>query len=212
MLPELATLTNRSELLGRIAVRLGEGGAWDEALAVIGDILDHYEHARASWEQPAAPIVELAQIAPRDSLTQLLSLALRLPEDHQARALPAILARLPRVERRAVLEQVLTSTSTELLATLAGHTADLLMHTVIAAWSRALRSADLGAQRELRPAKRGSQPEILDYVQALGPAIIALCGPGAAIAIYDELEAVERWWKVQAQRPSWAPQAAGQMR
>jgi hypothetical protein len=184
VLPDVAALTDEIDVLGQIAVRLGEGGSWDEALAYIGTLLDQYDRVRSSADDPATPIAQVAAIIPRGRLPDLLALAQRLPEDEQAKALPPIIERLSRSDRRPVLEHTLESTSSALLAALAPHAARVSARLVVEAWSRSLRRAD-----------ESGGAEVLNTVQALGPAVATVCGPSAAIAIHEALNAVGRsWW------------------
>jgi hypothetical protein len=181
---QAATLTEDVNVLGQIAVQLGKSGAWQPSLLVIGDMVENYRHGSSSADKPGAPIAQIAQIVPARLLDELLRFALQLPEDQQARALPAILDRLARRKRRVVLEHAISSRNSELLLALTDHFSSLPARNIINAWTIALQQAD-----------QTSYPMILTQIQVLGPAIAAF-SPDSAIAVYNGLEVVA---KVQGQ-------------
>jgi hypothetical protein len=182
-LQRAAGLIGDTDVRCQIALQLGRQGNWPASLEVLEAPIKRYGYyPQAGWDDPGAPIAQLAEIAPRPAFPRLLAVVRSLSESAQAKALPVILGRLPLTDRRVELERALESSDTDLLAAIAPQAASLPKRTVLAAWTRLLREAS-----------RRGRTEVYRYVAALAPAITASQGD-LTLAIYEAVEDVDRWW------------------
>jgi hypothetical protein len=169
LLADGARIVDDYDVRSAIAKRLAEIGEWEELLAVVRRIVEQYGYMRAGTNDAGALIGLLAQRAPRARLTDLLELALQLPDEDRAVALEAMVPSLPSARRRVVLETALDSSSAEMLAVAGKNAGDVGRGAIITAWTRELRREDLGRR------------DVLRIVRALGHAVIDHTWAGAEL-------------------------------
>lgn len=186
--PYLLRAANLCEDMGvraAVAVRLAESKDWPAVLRVLEEMVASRSFSSSDATRGDA-IAKVAAGAPRTLLPGLLSLAWKLPTGYdQATALPTILQRLAPADRRAELERALESGEERVMAAVSPQAARLPMLAASRAWRRALRRAS-----------RGGREDTYACIAALSPLITA----DTALAIYNTVADVDRWWSPSQRR------------